>query len=67
MISNNEIDLVVNLPISAMHDHRHHYLARRTAVDFGVPLLTNPQLFKMFTEALKKNNEGKIQFLKVTQ
>lgn len=65
MISNDEIDLVVNLPISALQDHRHHYLARRTAVDFGVPLLTNPQLFKMFTESLKKNNEGKIQFLKV--
>jgi len=31
-------------------------------VDFGVPLLTNPQLFKMFAEAMKKHKEGKLKF-----
>ena len=31
-------------------------------MDFGVPLLTNPQLFKMFAEAMKKHKEGKLKF-----
>lgn len=64
MISNQKVDLVVNLPISSIGENRNHYVTRRTAVDFGIPLLTNPQLFKMFVDSLRKNNEGKIQFLK---
>ena len=35
-------------------------LTRRTAVDFGVPLLTNPQLFIMFVDALRKHKAGHI-------
>ena len=40
-------------------------MTRRTAVDFGVPLLTNAQLFKMFVESLRKHKEGKVQFTQV--
>ena len=32
---------------------------RRTAVDFGVPLLTNMNLVKMFADSVYKNNEGR--------
>ena len=44
---------------------RNNFLTRRTAVDFGVPLLTNAQLFKMFVESLRKHKEGKVQFTQV--
>eukprot|EP01035_Chromulina_nebulosa_P017478 gene17478-23030_t len=66
MISNKEIDLVINLSIyeHTTSESVNNYIARRTAVDFGIPLLTNPQLFKIFVEALQKHQEGKIQFLK---
>lgn len=62
MIAENEIDLVVNLPTAQGTDKSSHYLTRRTAVDFGVPLLNNAQLFKMFTEAIHKHEKGEIQF-----
>ena len=65
MISNEEIDLVVNLPTSTSTELENNYLTRRAAVDFGVPLLNNAQLFKMFVEALEKHKMGKIQFSKV--
>ena len=69
LISNDEIDLVVNLPTaqsSLTPENLHNnFLTRRTAVDFGVPLLTNPQLFKMFAEALVKHKQGKLQFTRV--
>ena len=66
MISNKEIDLVINLVSFHGNEKANNYTTRRTAVDFGVPLLTNPQLFKIFVEALQMNQEGKIQFLKVS-
>ena len=34
-----------------------NYQMRRTAVDFGVPLLTNMNLVKMFSDSLHKNNK----------
>jgi hypothetical protein len=67
-IADEEIDLVVNLPSAAVTTHLHeHFLTRRTSVDFGVPLLTNPQIFKMFVEAMQKHKDGKITFTKVRQ
>jgi len=62
LISNNHVDLVVNLPTSSSTELKNNFLTRRTAVDFGVPLLTNAQLFKMFVESLRKHKEGKVQF-----
>lgn len=62
MISNEQIDLVVNLPTYSAIENKQDFLTRRTAVDFGVPLLNNPQLFKMFAEALVKHKQGKFTF-----
>lgn len=62
LISDSSIDLVVNLPTSSSTELKNNFLTRRTAVDFGVPLLTNAQLFKMFVESLRKHKEGKVQF-----
>jgi carbamoyl-phosphate synthase (ammonia) len=64
MISDDEVDMVVNLHTPTSTEVKNNYLTRRTAVDFGVPLLTNAQLFKMFAEALVKHKEGKFQFTK---
>lgn len=66
MISNKEVDLVVNLWTYDGGEKKNNYVTRRTAVDFGVPLMTNAELFKVFSVALKKHNEGKLQFTKVT-
>ena len=46
---------VVNLPTASSTELKNNFLTRRTAVDFGVPLLTNAQLFKMFAESMKKH------------
>ena len=62
LISNEGIDLVVNLPTASSTELKNNFLTRRTAVDFGVPLLTNAQLFKMFAESMKKHKEGKLKF-----
>jgi hypothetical protein len=63
LISNANIDLVVNLrDVTGVSEARTNYLTRRTAVDFGVPLLTNAQLFIMFTQSLQKLKQGKFQF-----
>lgn len=66
LISSDEICLVVNLPSALSTDLRNNYLTRRTAVDFGVPLLTNAQLFTMLAEALKKHSDGKLQVTQVS-
>ena len=65
LISNKEIDLVVNLPTPTSTEQKNNYVTRRTAVDFGVPLLTNAQLFKMFVESMKKEKAGQFKFSKV--
>lgn len=67
MISNEGIDLVVNLrDVTGTTEHANSRLTRRTAVDFGVPLLTNAQLFIMFTQALQKLKQGQFQFGEVS-
>lgn len=60
MIANKDIDLVVNLPTKTISDTKSHYYTRRTAVDYGVPLFTNPQLFQMFVNAIEKHKKGKL-------
>ena len=65
MISSGKIDLVVNLPTPSSTELRNNFVTRRTAVDFGIPLLTNPQLFIMFVQALVKHKQGKLQFTEV--
>jgi carbamoyl-phosphate synthase (ammonia) len=58
MLADGEIDLVINLPTPRNPEAHQNYLTRRSAVDFGVPLLTNPQLFKMFVEAIQKHKQA---------
>ena len=67
LISNDKIDLVVNLPTSSSTELKNNFLTRRTAADHGIPLLNNAQLFKMFVESLKKHKEGTMQFTHVRQ
>ena len=54
-IRNGEIDLVVNIPKDFRREElTNDYIIRRTAVDFGVPLITNRQLAERLTEALDR-------------
>jgi carbamoyl-phosphate synthase large subunit len=49
------IDLVINIPKSSQRTElTNGYIIRRTAADFGVPLITNLQLAKRFVEAISK-------------
>lgn len=59
LIKNDEIGLVINVPTHESTHLEDNFQMRRTAVDFGVPLLTNMNLVKMFAGAIyKNNNEG---------
>jgi len=61
LIKNEEICLVINIPTHNSKKLEDNYQMRRTAVDFGVPLLTNMNLVKMFSSALYKHKkEGMI-------
>jgi len=50
----NDIDLVINIPTYENTRLEDNYKMRRTAVDFGIPLLTNMQLVQVFTSAVDK-------------
>eukprot|EP00557_Chaetoceros_sp_GSL56_P002692 CAMPEP_0176497948 /NCGR_PEP_ID=MMETSP0200_2-20121128/12026_1 /TAXON_ID=947934 /ORGANISM="Chaetoceros sp., Strain GSL56" /LENGTH=1504 /DNA_ID=CAMNT_0017896055 /DNA_START=98 /DNA_END=4612 /DNA_ORIENTATION=- len=54
MIKSKSICLVVNIPTHESTRLEDNYLMRRTAVDFGIPLLTNMNLVKCFTDAVYK-------------
>jgi len=52
-IAAGKIDLVINIPKNTDREELDNdYLIRRAAVDFDVPLITNLQLARRFTEAL---------------
>ncbi|KAG5851721.1 hypothetical protein ANANG_G00054760 [Anguilla anguilla] len=53
LISEGQIDLVINLPNNSTRFLRDNFLIRRMAVDHGVPLITNYQVAKLFAEAIK--------------
>lgn len=57
LIKNDEIGLVINVPTHESKRLEDNFQMRRTAVDFGVPLLTNMQLVKMFTNSVYKNSQ----------
>ncbi|KAL4616618.1 carbamoyl-phosphate synthase ammonia, mitochondrial isoform X1 [Arapaima gigas] len=57
LISEGQIDLVVNLPNNSTKFVRNNFLIRRMAVDYGVPLITNYQVVKLFAEAIKHSRE----------
>jgi carbamoyl-phosphate synthase (ammonia) len=52
MIRNDEIGLVINIPTHESKRLEDNFQMRRTAVDFGIPLLTNTQLVKVFANAV---------------
>jgi len=54
-IKDRKIDLVINIPKSFEEGElANDYLIRRKAVDFNIPLLTNPQNTKLFIESISK-------------
>ena len=56
-ITDGKIDLVVNIPKNIEREELDNdYLIRRTAIDFGVPLITNLQLAKRFVEAIYRTS-----------
>jgi len=60
MIKTGEIGLVINIPTNNSTRLEDNFQMRRNAVDFGVPLLTNMNLVKMFTAAVHMHRNGKI-------
>jgi len=59
-LRSKEIDLVVNIPSHTSTRLEDNFLMRRTSVDFNIPLLTNMQLFKSFTDACDKHKKGEL-------
>jgi carbamoyl-phosphate synthase large subunit len=54
-LRNRQIDLVVNIPKNYQElELTNDYMIRRTAVDFGIPLITNLQLAKRLAESLHR-------------
>ena len=60
MIREEDIGLVINVPSYKSTRLEDNYLMRRTAVDFGVPLMTNLQLVKCFSDAAHKLKKGEM-------
>ena len=63
LMRDNQIDLVVSCPENNAAQTQNNYEIRRTAVDFGIPLLTQPQIFTIFSEALGKHLKGDLKGL----
>jgi carbamoyl-phosphate synthase (ammonia) len=59
LIKADEIGLVINIPTHKSTQLEDNYQMRRSAVDFGVPLLTNMNLVKMFTDAIYMHDHEK--------
>ena len=60
MIKNDEIGMVINIPTYESKRLEDNYLMRRTAVDFGLPLLTNVNLVKVFADAAHAHQGHKL-------
>jgi carbamoyl-phosphate synthase large subunit len=55
LIKSRAVDLVINIPKHFQKEElTQGYAIRRAAADFGVPLITNPQLASRLTEALSR-------------
>ena len=54
-LKERKIDLVINIPKSYEEEElENDYLIRRSAVDYNIPLLTNPQNTRLFIESISK-------------
>jgi carbamoyl-phosphate synthase large subunit len=61
-LSGRKIDLVINIPKNYQEQElTNDYIIRRTAVDFGIPLITNMQLARRFVEAVQIKQNTKLQ------
>jgi len=59
-IKEKKIDMVINIPSHQSQKLEDNYLMRRTAVDFNIPLITNLQLVKIFSEAIAMHRRGEL-------
>jgi carbamoyl-phosphate synthase (ammonia) len=59
MIKNDEICMVINIPTHNSKRLEDNFQMRRTAVDYGLPLLTNMNLVKTFCDAMYKKDVEK--------
>lgn len=66
LIREKEIGLVINIPSHQSKRLEDNFQMRRTAVDFGVPLITNMNLVKCFTDAIYKNQKDGLLGLEPT-
>ncbi|KAK7169392.1 hypothetical protein R3I93_005380 [Phoxinus phoxinus] len=57
LVSEGHIDLVVNLPNNNTKFLKDNFQIRRMAVDYGVPLITNFQVVKLFAEAIRYSSD----------
>jgi len=61
-IKERKIDLVINIPKSYEKEElTNDYLIRRIAVDYNIPLLTDPQNTKLFIESISKLKMGDLE------
>jgi len=58
LIKDDQIGLVINIPTHESKRLEDNYQMRRAAVDYGVPLLTNMNLVKVFAEAMHQHASG---------
>ncbi|KAK1732841.1 carbamoyl-phosphate synthase I [Skeletonema marinoi] len=63
MIREKDICMVVNVPTYESKRLEDNFLMRRSAVDFGIPLMTNMNLFKVFADAANLHSKGEISGL----
>lgn len=59
LIKDDQIGLVINIPTHESKRLEDNFQMRRAAVDYGVPLLTNMNLVKVFAEAMHQHASGK--------
>ena len=56
--NNNKIDFVFNLSqLRALTTTDENYIARRLAVDFGIPLVNDSKCARLFVEAVKRKRQ----------
>ena len=67
-LSHKKIDLVINIPKSFEEEElRNDYLIRRRAVEYGIPVITNPELAVTLTGALDRASLWSQSTTKATQ
>lgn len=60
LIKSEDVCMVVNIPTHNSKRLEDNYEMRRTAVDFGIPLLTNMNLVKMFSDSMFVHQKEKL-------